>query len=528
MVNTGRLNIDSDSATSPIFRFVVIVRHSTRDSSNTSNLHRVLADMSFLQDGIAAIFPWSVSPESSKDDASSASRSPQPLHTSSNSNSSRGVNTRKRSITNPNDNTFAGGNYREGVKIFDSPPRLSEDIGADIINKRNQSSDDLSSSLSRSRNVSVANFDDSQTKTVLVTGVAGFIGSHVADFLLSRGDFVIAVDELNDYYDVKLKEANLLYLKKKHGNKIKIYKGDICDVSFINPIFEVEKPSFVCHLAARAGVRPSIVDPYVYVHSNIEGTTRLLDLSRIHGIYNFVYASSSSVYGSSTSELLSEKDVVETPVSPYAATKKACELLAYTWHHLYGMNCTGLRFFTVYGPRGRPDMAPFKFIDRIFNELPIQQYGDGSTSRDYTYIDDIVDGVVRAIDRPLGYQVINLGNGRPFLLRNFIKLVEECVGKAAIIEILPEQPGDVERTCADITKAKSLLGYSPKVTFEDGISRTADWYKQAHADGLFASEHSIISVDRKDSFKRVESDLELSSYVEKATKRVRNRMRRIL
>ena len=326
-------------------------------------------------------------------------------------------------------------------------------------------------------------------KVVLVTGAAGFIGSHVSDVLLQRGDRVIAVDEINDYYDVRLKEANLSYLTEKFGKEsFQVYKGDICDMAFMKQIFEKEKPTHICHLAARAGVRPSIADPYIYVHSNIEGTTRLLDLARQYSCKNFVYASSSSVYGSSTNELLSEEDVVERPVSPYAATKKACELLAYTFHHLYGLNCTGLRFFTVYGPRGRPDMAPFKFIDRVFNGLAIQQYGDGSTSRDYTYIDDIVDGVVRSIDRPLGYEVINLGNGRPFLLRDFIGLVERSVGKQALIEVLPEQPGDVERTCADISKARRLLGYNPQVSFETGIQRTAEWYKVAQSQGLFETE----------------------------------------
>lgn len=281
---------------------------------------------------------------------------------------------------------------------------------------------------------------------------------------------------MNDYYDVRLKQANLEYLFEKYRGMCTFYRGDICDVDFISDVFERERPSHICHLAARAGVRASIIDPYIYVHSNIEGTTRLLDLARQFCCKNFVYASSSSVYGSSTKEVLSEDDVVEKPVSPYAATKKACELLAYTFHHLYALNCTGLRFFTVYGPRGRPDMAPFKFIDRVYNGLTIQQYGDGETSRDYTYIDDIVDGVVRAIDKPLGCEVINLGNGRPFKLKDFICLVEQSVGKPARIEICPEQPGDVERTCADISKAQTLLGYNPMVTFEEGISRTTDWY----------------------------------------------------
>lgn len=379
-------------------------------------------------------------------------------------------------------------------------------------------------------------------KVILVTGGAGFIGSHVADCLLGRGDKVIIVDEMNDYYDVNLKQANLEYLYTKHGPEMcVIHRGDICDVDFISSIFERERPDYICHLAARAGVRPSIIDPYIYVHSNIEGTTRLLDLARQYTCQNFVYASSSSVYGSSSSEVLSENDVVDKPVSPYAATKKACELLAYTFYHLYGLNCTGLRFFTVYGPRGRPDMAPFKFIDRIHNQLPIQQYGDGSTSRDYTYIDDIVAGVVSAIDTRLGCEVINLGNGRPFLLRDFISLVETSVGKAANIQVLPEQPGDVERTCADISKAKSMLNYSPKVTFEEGIGRTVAWYQQTVRNGLFrTSEVPPLSADaqpnvvssgetvqvRDFGMRRAVSDLELSSYVEPARKQVRMRKSR--
>jgi UDP-glucuronate 4-epimerase len=237
-------------------------------------------------------------------------------------------------------------------------------------------------------------------------------------------------------------------------------------------------------------------------------------------VKNFVYASSSSVYGNSQAEVLSEKDVVEKPVSPYAATKKACELLAYTYHHIYGLNTTGLRFFTVYGPRGRPDMAPFKFIDRVFNGRKIQQYGDGSTSRDYTYIDDIVDGVIRSIDRPLGYEVINLGNGRPYLLKDFISLVEKSVDCDAEIEVLPPQPGDVDRTCADISKARELLGYDPKTPFEEGIRKTTEWYRQASLDGLF-DECPELSVPEFNGMSKEISDcgpIRTSAYVAKANK----------
>lgn len=241
-------------------------------------------------------------------------------------------------------------------------------------------------------------------------------------------------------------------------------------------LFITERPRHVVHMAARAGVRPSIDDPFIYIHSNILGTTRLLELARIHGNDNFVWASSSSVYGGSMLEEFGEDDYVDNPVSPYAASKKACELMTYTYHSLYKMNVSGLRFFTVYGPRGRPDMAPFKFVDRVSKGLEIQQFGDGTSSRDYTYIDDIVDGVVRALDRPLGYQIFNLGNGSPYRLCDFISLVEKEVGRKACIKVLPDQPGDVPRTCANIDKARELLGYAPKVTFEEGIARTVEWY----------------------------------------------------
>lgn len=319
-------------------------------------------------------------------------------------------------------------------------------------------------------------------KIVLVTGGAGFIGSHVAEALLTRGDTVIIVDEVNDYYDVRIKRANLELLTSKWGqDRLRVYEGDICDEAFISDIYEREKPGWVVHLAARAGVRPSIQDPFIYIHSNVVATTRLLELARIHGCDNFVYASSSSVYGGSKKSLFSETDVVDFPVSPYAATKKSCELIAYTYHHLYGMHVSGLRFFTVYGPRGRPDMAPFKFVDRVFRGEEIQQYGDGSSSRDYTYIDDIVDGVIRALDRPLGYQIFNLGNGNPVGLREFIGIVEKATGKRAIIRVLPDQPGDVPRTAADVSKAQRMLGYEPKVSFTDGIQRLTEWYHSEYA-----------------------------------------------
>jgi len=319
-------------------------------------------------------------------------------------------------------------------------------------------------------------------KTVLVTGGAGFIGSHTAEHLLLRGDTVVLVDEVNDYYDVRIKRANLRRLRNGWGtDRLRIYEGDCADAEFMAGVWETEMPRYVIHLAARAGVRPSIQDPFVYIHSNVDATTRLLELARTHGNDSFVFASSSSVYGGSKKSLFSETDVVDFPVSPYAATKKACELMAYTYHHLYGMNIAGLRFFTVYGPRGRPDMAPFKFVDRVSRGLEIQQYGDGSSSRDYTYIDDIVQGVVLSLDKPQGYQIYNLGNGNPVGLKDFISIVEEATGKEAQIKVLPDQPGDVPRTAADITKARELLGYEPKVAFKDGIHRLAEWYQEEYA-----------------------------------------------
>jgi len=318
-------------------------------------------------------------------------------------------------------------------------------------------------------------------KKVLVTGGAGFIGSHVAQYLLDRGDDVVIIDEVNDYYDTTLKRKNLQLLRAQYDDsRLVIVEGDICDKALMESIFQDHAPQWVCHMAARAGVRPSIQDPHVYIHSNISGTTTLLELAAQYKVQNFVFASSSSVYGGSKETYFSEEHVVDHPVSPYAASKKACELLAYTYHHLYNIKCTALRFFTVYGPRGRPDMAPFKFIQRVATGTTLQQYGDGSSSRDYTYIDDIVDGVVRAVDRPYDYQIFNLGKGDGTSLRDFIGLVQKHVGRKANIEVLPDQPGDVPYTCADVTKATDLLGYKSQVTFEEGIRRTVAWYKQEY------------------------------------------------
>jgi len=318
-------------------------------------------------------------------------------------------------------------------------------------------------------------------RTVLVTGGAGFIGSHTSARLLVKGDRVVVVDEVNDYYSVKQKEDNIEWLQglsemRGHGELV-IVRGDICDDNLMLHVFQGYDITHVVHLAARAGVRPSIEDPMIYVHSNVRGTTKLLELARQHQCQHFVYASSSSVYGDTSREVFRESDRTDTPVSPYAATKKACELMAATYSHLYDMHTAGLRFFTVYGPRGRPDMAPYLFIDNICHGRPIKQFGDGSSERDYTYIDDIVSGVLGALDNPKGCQVYNLGNGRPIALRDFIAIAGDCVGKRPIITEFPPQAGDVTRTCADISLAKDLIGYSPQVPFEIGMQKTAEWFR---------------------------------------------------
>jgi len=376
------------------------------------------------------------------------------------------------------------------------------------LSDENSQSDNSNPSMSRTTSSTFycdLSDDESQTKVrphqghkkVLVTGGAGFIGSNVAEYLLERGDDVVLVDEMNDYYDVRIKESNIANLMSKYPEKrrLSFYKGDICDETFLSEVFEKERPKWVCHMAARAGVRPSIEDPFVYIHSNIKGTTHLMEMSHKYGIQNFVFASSSSVYGGSKSTFFSEEESVDNPVSPYAASKKACELLAYTYHHLYKLNISALRFFTVYGPRGRPDMAPFKFIDRVSRGQELQQFGDGSSSRDYTYISDIVDGIVRAIDRPHPYEVFNLGKGNGTSLKDFISLVQKHVGKKANIRVLPDQPGDVPYTCADVSKAYDLLGYKAKVSFEEGIRRTVKWYKETYeAEILNSSTSSDVNI----------------------------------
>jgi UDP-glucuronate 4-epimerase len=311
---------------------------------------------------------------------------------------------------------------------------------------------------------------------ILITGGAGFIGSHTTEKLLERGDEVICLDNFNDYYDPARKRRNVAPFADHPAYRL--YEGDIRDAGLLEHLFRQESPAKVIHIAAMAGVRYSIQRPELYEEVNVRGTINLLEAARRRGIRNFVFASSSSVYGAQEKIPFSEDDPVDEPISPYAATKRAAELLCYTYHHLYGIPCTCLRFFTVYGPRGRPDMAPYLFTHWIFEGQDLIMYGDGSTRRDYTYIDDIIAGVVAALDADFALEIINLGNSQTVTLGDFIAVVEAAVGKRARIRREPMQPGDVPLTYADVSKARRLLGYQPTTPVEEGIPRFVAWYRK--------------------------------------------------
>lgn len=322
---------------------------------------------------------------------------------------------------------------------------------------------------------------------VLLTGAAGFIGSWVSEALVRRGDHVVGVDNLNDFYDPAIKESNLRAVADTAAaasGRFDPIRADIVhDVQRLRSLFEdpATRPDVVCHLAAWAGVRPSIQRPLIYQSVNLEGTLRLLELAREFSVRPFVFASSSSVYGARKEVPFRETDPVDDPISPYAATKKAGELLGYTWHHLHGLHFIGLRFFTVYGPRQRPEMAIHKFGARILDDQPIPVYGDGSSSRDYTYIEDIVEGVVASIDRATstpGYRIYNLGGSETTTLAELVEHLERALGRKAQIERLPDQPGDVPRTFADISRAEAELGYAPRTPVSEGIDRFAEWLKE--------------------------------------------------
>jgi UDP-glucuronate 4-epimerase len=308
----------------------------------------------------------------------------------------------------------------------------------------------------------------------IVTGGAGFIGSNLVDRLLADGGDVLALDNFDSFYDPGRKRANLSTASA--SGRFELVECDIRDGATVLQTFRRFQPEAIVHLAARAGVRPSIEQPALYCEVNVTGTVNLLQAACAIGARpRFVYASSSSVYGERPDAPFRENDNVDLPVSPYAATKKACELLAHTFHHLHGLPVTGLRFFTAYGPRNRPDLAIAKFTRLIRDGQPIPVFGDGSTRRDYTYVDDIVDGIIRAVDGCRSHHLYNLGNSSPIELHAMIATIAEAVGREAIINRLPEQPGDVRQTYADISRAESELGYHPTTSFRDGIARYVQW-----------------------------------------------------
>lgn len=314
---------------------------------------------------------------------------------------------------------------------------------------------------------------------ILVTGGAGFIGSHLCERLLSNGIKVICLDNFDTFYDPEIKIKNAETIAKNFPDLFDLVTGDIRNPEQVKGSLQKNKVDCVVHLAARAGVRPSIAEPLLYQDVNIRGTIVLLEACKENGIQNFVFASSSSVYGENQRVPFSEKDLDIQPVSPYGATKRAGELLCYSYHHLYGMNIACLRIFTAYGPRQRPEMAIHKFTRLIDRGEKIPMYGDGSSRRDYTYIDDLVDGMLDVIDRHKGFEIYNLGESQTTSLRKLIQLIEEALGKKANIETMEFQPGDVSVTYADITKAKRMLKYSPKVKMKEGIQRFVEWYKGA-------------------------------------------------
>lgn len=328
---------------------------------------------------------------------------------------------------------------------------------------------------------------------ILVTGAAGFIGYHVTMALLSRGDEVVGVDNLNDYYDVRLKEARLAQIQAhQNAEKFKFIKQDLADTQATAEIFASEQVQRVIHLAAQAGVRYSLENPHAYVQSNLVAFVNILEGCRHHKIEHLVYASSSSVYGGNTKMPFSEDDNVDYPISLYAATKKSNELMAHTYSHLYNIPTTGLRFFTVYGPWGRPDMSPFLFADAILSNRPIKVFNFGDMMRDFTYIDDIVEGVVRVTDKPATsddslnsesisrsapYRIFNIGNSQPEKLLDFIAALERTIGREAEKNFMPMQAGDVKATYADTEKLENWVNFKPQTNLNDGVINFFEWYK---------------------------------------------------
>ena len=313
---------------------------------------------------------------------------------------------------------------------------------------------------------------------VLITGAAGFIGYAVSKQLLERGDIVIGVDNLNNYYDKNLKISRLNILK--NFKNFEFTELDILDPKLLNNIFDQLKPKNVIHLAAQPGVRYSILNPKIVTQININGFLNVIECSKNYNINHFIYASSSSVYGKNSKLPYAEEDRIDNPISLYAATKKSNELFAHTYSHLYNLRTTGIRFFTVYGPFGRPDMAAISFINKIINNEKIDVYNKGDMKRDFTYIDDIADGTIKILDKKTNqkiFDIFNLGNSRSVNLIDFIKTIEKHLGKKAMLNYLPLQSGDVKNTHSDISKARNLLNYSPKIDIEEGVKKLVEWYK---------------------------------------------------
>jgi len=308
---------------------------------------------------------------------------------------------------------------------------------------------------------------------ILITGGAGFIGSHLAEKLLERGHEVVILDDFNDFYDPQIKHANISGFAKD----VSIHHVDLRDSESVRNVFHREKFDAIAHLAARAGVRPSIQQPRLYYDTNVTGTLHLLEAAHVTGVERFVFASSSSVYGASKTIPFSEDQSLTQTLSPYGATKIAGEFLCSTYSHLYQMRVVALRYFTVYGARQRPDLAIHQFARRIYAGLPIDQFGDGTTRRDYTYIDDIIQGTMAALDYkgPL-YDIFNLGESETIRLKDLISAIENALGKKAKINRLPEQPGDMPLTCADISKARQLLGYNPTTKLSEGLPKFTEWF----------------------------------------------------
>ncbi|MCH7676921.1 GDP-mannose 4,6-dehydratase [candidate division KSB1 bacterium] len=310
---------------------------------------------------------------------------------------------------------------------------------------------------------------------ILVTGGAGFIGSHLSETLLKEGREVICLDSFNDYYNPEIKRNNISLLQGQ--SNYTLIEGDILNLDLLRQIFADYKFDIVVHLAARAGVRPSIQEPLLYQQVNVEGTTNLLEMAKEFRTQKFIFGSSSSVYGENEKVPFCESDPVDHPISPYASTKKSCELICYTYYHLYSISTTCLRFFTVYGPRQRPDMAIYKFTRAIEAGEQITMYGDGSSRRDYTYVTDIIEGICKSIEYCSDYHIYNLGESKTIELRELIQLIAKCLGQEPKIQKLAMQPGDVPITFADITKAKNEISYHPKVNIEQGIAKYVDWFK---------------------------------------------------